>query len=145
MKQENLDYCRRIQRKLEAYYNGEYYRCPICGERVEISDFDKLNKTDGKFELPCGCTVEDKEDLEHLSVYDFFDNTICDVIYYIGNDGDFRGVRIMIACGGPNVYVDTYRQTVELYWWSDYATVNLFSEVSDTITEAFEEVYQACK
>ena len=142
MNQENFEHCKSIRERLEGYYNGEYYQCPECGEIVHIPDLDDT-KLDECFRLPCGCAIEDYDDLYSLSVYSFFDDRF-DTIYYFGEDGDMRGVRILIAFGGPNIYVDTYRKTVELFWWTETATVDLEQELCEDITEIFEDMYKAC-
>lgn len=36
-------------------------------------------------------------------------------------DGDFHGARILVTFGGPNIWIDTFRQCVEGYWWQDRA------------------------
>ena len=140
MKDENLDYCKHIRSELEKYYNGEVYKCPDCDELIHIPDTDELKETDEGFVLPCGCTIEDLNDLEQMSLYDYFDE-VFDTIYYVGSDKEVRGVRLMVAYGGPNVYIDTFRKTVELYWWNEHATVDLYSDVCEEITEQFAQVY----
>lgn len=142
MKDENLDYCKHIRRELEKYYNGEVYRCPECDELIHIPDMDELQETDEGFVLPCGCKIEDPDDLEQMSLYDYFDE-VFDTIYYIGGDKEVRGVRLMVVCGGPNVYIDTFRKTVELYWWNEHATVDLHNDLCEEITEQFAQIY-AC-
>ena len=47
----------------------------------------------------------------------------------------------MVACGGPNIYVDTGSKAVELYWWTDRASYSLLSETAEAITAEFEELY----
>lgn len=140
MTQENLEYCKHVRNELEQYYNGEVYKCPVCGEIIHIEDINKLNESNLGIILPCGCEVDDVENIEQLSLYDYF-NDVFDIIYYIGSDKEVRGVRLMIACGGPNVFVDTFRKTVELYWWTETAAVDLFGELCEEITEQFAQVY----
>ena len=42
-----------------------------------------------------------------------------DLEYIVGSDGEYRGARLLVCFGGPNVWVDTKTNTVEGYWWSD--------------------------
>lgn len=143
MKDKNLDYCKHIRNELENYYNGEVYRCPECGEAIHIPDLGEVEGNDDEgFTLPCGCTIEDVDDLEQMSFYDYLDE-VFDIIYYVGGDKEVRGVRLMVACGGPNVYIDTFHRTVELYWWSEHATLDLCGDLCDEITEQFAQIY-AC-
>ncbi len=140
MKDENLDYCKHIRSELEKYYNGEVYKCPECDEIIYISDINEFDKNYAAFTLPCGCTVEYLDDLEQMSLYDYL-NDVLDIIYYVGNDREVRGVRLMVACGCPNVYIDTFRKTVELYCWTETATVDLDYDLCEEITEQFSQIY----
>lgn len=90
-------------------------------------------------------TDEERERLEEegepTDVYTYFNDAL-DIEYIIGGCKDFRGVRIAVAIGGPNVYVDTRRGTIEGYWGSDEAEAWLPSEICDEINEMFEEIYE---
>lgn len=140
MNNENLDYCKHIRNELENYYNGEVYRCPQCGEKVHIPHTDELVEKNEGFTLPCGCVIEDIDDLEQMSFFDYF-GEIFDTIYYIGSDKEVRGVRPMVTCGGPNIYIDTFHKAVELYWWSEHAAVDLHSDLCEEITEQFAQAF----
>ena len=47
----------------------------------------------------------------------------------------------MVACGGPNIYVDTGSGQVELYWWGDSAKWGIDRNAVVAIDEAFEELF----
>ena len=83
------------------------------------------------------------EDVEALTMSDYFDD-VFDIVHYVGGRDDYRGVRLMVACGGPNVYVDSMRRTVELYWWNESATWDLSSSASEDITDTFREYFECC-
>ena len=38
-----------------------------------------------------------------------------DIKYTVNGDGTYLGVRIMLAGGGPNVYLDTYHEEIQGY------------------------------
>ena len=77
-----------------------------------------------------------------VSMWDLFSNEdVYDIEYMIGGDGDYRGVRLMVACGGPNVYINTKRREVEGYWSLDSATAWLPSEICEEIDEVWSEYY----
>lgn len=139
--EENLNHIKNIRDDIEKVYNGYIYKCPVCGEQIYIEDVDELPETDEQFELPCGCMVDDTRDLENVSLWDYFADAL-DVTCYISlGSKELQGVRIMVACGGPNIFVDTYRKTVELYWWNESAVVDLWSDVCNEIDSVFEEIY----
>ena len=77
-----------------------------------------------------------------VSMWDLFSNEdVYDIEYMIGGDGEYRGVRLMVACGGPNVYINTQRREVEGYWSLDSATAWLPSEICEEIDEVWSEYY----
>ena len=80
------------------------------------------------------------EEGEVATFYDYFNDAL-DIEYTIGSDKAYRGVRIMVACGGPNIYVDTRAGEVQLFWWTDHATAWVQREVCDAIDEVWEEYY----
>ena len=135
---ENREHCRRIAEELEAYADGKIYKCPHCGEEYHIDEADETE--DGHTCPHCNEEI-DERDAEQLSLYDYFDD-IFDIEYRISGNREFRSVCIMIACGGPNIYIDTGTRKVELYWWSDRASYPIHYETIDEIDAYFEELYQ---
>lgn len=133
---ENREICKRIALELDAVAAGEMYRCPECGQLVRL-EFDE----DGRAKCPdCGAEVRD-EDAEQACMYDCFGD-VFDVEYRISASGELRSVRYMIACGGPNIYVDTGAGSVNLYWWTDHASYDLSREAIEAIEEMAEDIYK---
>lgn len=133
---ENRDHCKRIAEELEAHTNGTVYRCPDCGEILELPD-----DVGDKYKCPhCG-TVSEVDELEQLSVWDYLEDAL-DIEYRIGSDKQYRSVCIMVACGGPNIYIDTASKSVELYWWGDRASYPISTDATDAVDEWAEELYQ---
>ncbi len=134
---ENREHCKRIAEEIEAIAEGKFYRCPDCGELYEIDD-----DTDDDAPHTCPNCGSETEYPEQATLYDYFSDVL-DIEYRIGGRGDFRSVRLMVACGGPNIYVDTESQAVELYWWTDRASYHLTGDACEQIDSEFEELY-AC-
>lgn len=136
---ENREHCKRIAENVEAYANGEIFRCPECGEII-----DTTNQEIGeKYNCPeCGAVI-DSDDLEQLGLYDYFDDML-DIEYRIGSDKQLRSVQIMVSWGGPNIYIDTASCNVELYWWGDRATYPIDRDVCAEIDYWAEELYKCC-
>lgn len=122
-KAEHNEHCKHIADKLKLYAQG-CYRCPMCGEEYEEGD------TCPK----CG------EDLEPQSLIDYFTDAL-DIEYRIGSDREYRSARIMVAFGGPNIYIDTKSGKVELYWWNEEGESWIDDEVVNAIDEFMEELY----
>jgi hypothetical protein len=110
------------------------YRCPECGELLEIN---RLCVGD-KYRCPECETTNDIDDFEQLSLWDYF-NDVLDIEYRVGSDKQLRSVQIMVAWGGPNIYIDTATKQVELYWWGDRASYPIDSDVCNEIDYIFEE------
>lgn len=135
--QENLAYCKSVSDKLSDAHNGRYYHCPECGETVKIDEDCET------FTCECGFSG-DQYDFDQCFIDELF-GEIYDTEYYIGGDGEYRGVRLMIACGGPNVYIDTREREVQLYWWQDHARYYIDKDVCDAIDELYEDIYRSIR
>lgn len=130
---ENRAHCKHIARELEAYADGQVYRCPECGEIHRMPD-----AVGDKYRCPdCG-TVNPVEDYEQLSVYDFLSD-LYDIELRVGMDGEYRSCKIMVAFGGPNIYIDTADAMVKLYWWTERAEYPLSYDARDAVDEFVEE------
>lgn len=44
---------------------------------------------------------------------------VLDIEYIVSGDGTYRGARVLVAFGGPNIWINTKDNTVEGYWWDD--------------------------
>ncbi len=134
---ENRAHCKHIALELDAYVNGELKRCPECGE-IHRRDWDELGDV---FRCPeCGC-VRDVFDWDTLSIWEFFDDCY-DIEYRCDSRREYRSVRVMVACGGPNIYIDSATGNVELYWWSDRAWYPLSDEARAELDTWAEEYWQ---
>lgn len=80
------------------------------------------------------------EENEPVSLYDYFED-VYDIEYRVDSQREYRGVSLMIACGGPNIYIDTRDHKIKLYWWTEYDEIYLDSSLCDEIDEIFEEYY----
>jgi len=79
---------------------------------------------------------------EEYSAYDYLEDVL-DIEYTIGSNGVFLGGRILVAFGGPNIWVDTRYCLVEGYWWGDSFTHSF--EDSLGLHEALEELWECNK
>lgn len=134
---ENREHCKRIAEELEEYTEGQVYRCTECGS---ICTAEEDEDEDGftVYKTSCGCCLEYEP--EQLSVLDFIQDAY-DIEYRVGSDREYRSVKIMVACGGPNIYIDTARRLVTLHWWTDYAEYPISSTACDALDEYMEECW----
>lgn len=134
----NREHCKDIAETLDSYVNGNVRRCPECG--CEISrDWDDVGD---KFKCPeCGA-IDSPDNWEYLSVWDYL-NDVYNVEFRVDSHKEVRSVQIMIACGGPNIYLDTASGDVELYWWGDRARYPMSYEARDALNDWADE-YWSC-
>lgn len=150
------EYCVNIVKDLEAIANGEL----ICidGELMPIEMDDNnilyvvtedLNTKETKYYTETGDTIiiDGKKHISEIygdfwpaTMYEYFDEYF-NIDYIVDGSKEFTACRIMIACGGPNVYINTWEKCVELYWWSEMGKAYLPGYVCDAINEYFEELY----
>ena len=139
MKTENINTCKRIAEELEQYAAEKMYRCPECGEVIPWSNAQYSNETNLYTCQSCHDTF-DADDLEALSIFDFLKDAL-DIEYRVGSDKEYRSVKIMVAFGGPNIYIDTASRLVTLHWWTDYAEYSISSDACDALDEYMEEYF----
>lgn len=134
---ENREHCKRIAEELEQYTDGNVYRCTECGELCTI---EEAEDEDGftVYKTSCGCTLDYEPD--QMSAYDFIADAL-DIEVSCSLEREYRSARIMLAYGGPNIYIDTARRAVELYWWTDRAEYPISSSAADALDEAIEELW----
>lgn len=129
---DNYETCDRIRDRLVACYEGRAKRCLECGNI--IVDPDGV----------CQCGGMDSTDeWEAISLLE--DEDIYDIEYTIGGDFNYRSVSLMVACGGPNIYIDTGDNSVKLYWSNERAYAYLPSEVADEIDDIYREMYESAR
>lgn len=141
---ENTKTCKSIADDLEAIAEGTLYRCPDCGEQYALEDAEEAEE--GSEEWPdvtryvcphCGTEIEEPES---VSMLDFLGDCY-NIEWRLDSNREYKSVQVMVACGGPNIYVDTNTAAVELYWWGDSAKWNIRREAVAAIDEAFEELF----
>jgi hypothetical protein len=82
-----------LKHQVEAVING-----------IEEPDEDELN-IEGDDGEPC-------------TAMDYVFEAL-DIEYVVGSDRAYKGARLLVCCGGPNVWVNTRTGMVEGYWWGD--------------------------
>ena len=69
--------------------------------------------------LILGGSVDD--DVHPQQGYDYLSDVL-DIEYIVSAAGDYIGARVLVACGGPNIWINTRNNTVEGHWWGDSYT-----------------------
>ena len=149
-KNENMEMVQGIVEDLEMYASGDYFL--HNGELFPIDIWDFSSKVDceiRKEDTLCGeytyYIMPDGEeiledDVESASLFDYF-NDMLDIDYVVDREKQFKGARIMVTCGGPNIFIDSYRGIVELFWWTEHASAEIPADICDEINDIFRDYY----
>lgn len=74
-----------------------------------------------------------------MSGFDYLADVL-DIEYILSGDREFKSARILVAFGGPNIWIDFERKAVDLYWWGDRATA-YFNDDAMGVEEALRELF----
>ncbi len=88
--------------------------------------------------LTQGFDNEVNVDGEPISAFDYLQDSL-DIEYVVDRNGNCIGGRILVAFGGPNIWIDTRRNSVDGYWWNERASATF--EDSIGLDEALEELW----
>ena len=78
---------------------------------------------------------------DDYSVFDYLVESL-DIEYVVGKDGEYRGARVLVALGGPTIWINTKTNQVEGAWWQDSAYATFDDAIG--LDETLEELYN-CK
>ena len=73
------------------------------------------------------------------SAMDYLED-ILDIQYIISSDKQYLGARVLVAFGGPNIWINTQSKTVEGYWWSENCEISYFED-NLGLDDYLEEIY----
>jgi hypothetical protein len=94
-------------------------------EGIEEPDEDTLNDDGGAY-----------------TAYDYIDDAL-DIEYTVGRGGSFKGARLLVCFGGPDVWVNTQTDTVEGYWWGTSYSESYSDNIG--LHEACEELWECTR
>ena len=124
--QENLERCKYLAEKIDAIHDGLAYHSP--------DDYDDVIVVDDFDDVPA--------DVDEVTLGEFLADNY-NVEYRVGQNLDLRSVSIMLACGGPNIWVDTDSGCVELYWGTEHEQYPISwgarQEIEDYFSDEFDE------
>lgn len=77
-------------------------------------------------------------DDEEFSVFDYLQDAL-DIEYIVNSKREYLGARVLVAFGGPNIWVNTRTGTVEGNWWGDSASASFTDAIGldDALSELF--------
>ena len=95
---------------------------------------------EGIYIMPDGEKIP-QDELEVATIGDYFDD-FYDVDYVVGSDKKYKACRVLVAYGGPNIYIDTWDGKVQLEWWGEHAEAYIPDDLCGAIDEFFEMLYE---
>lgn len=120
LKNELIANCKSVAEELEGYAYGNLIYCEEEGGFIDKTD-----------------DVED----DGLGAWLSYVLDIRVTTDLSGND--LYGARVCVACGGPNIYVDTCEGCVEGYWGTEHVSVELSGSACEVINDLISE-YRGC-
>lgn len=106
---DNYETVKAIANELDAIVKGDMYVCPECGEIM--GSYCEYADAEGypRYKCECGCDTDTEPEWATL-----YDHVLCtdpfDIEYRVSGTGEYRSVRVMVACGGPNIYIYRLRK-----------------------------------
>jgi hypothetical protein len=80
----------------------------------------------------------DVENEGEFSAFDYLQDAL-DIEYIVNSKREFLGARVLVAFGGPNIWVNTRTNTIEGHWWGESASATFIDVMG--LNEALEELY----
>jgi len=81
---------------------------------------------------------EDRETIEVCPASDFMEG-VYDIEWITHQDKTYKSARLMVAGGGPSIWVNLQRNVVQGYWWGDYCEHHFSDQIG--LDEYLEEIF----
>ena len=81
---------------------------------------------------------EDRETIEVCPASDFMEG-VYDIEWITYNDKSYKAARLLVAGGGPNIWVNLQTNTVDGYWGCDKVTWGFVDNIG--LDDYLEELY----
>ena len=147
---KNYEHCQAIAKSLEQVASGDFFMYDGELFPIDRDEFAKENGCKIRQENVCGDihtfyvmpdgTMLFEGDIEIATIGDYFSD-FYDVDYVVGSDKKYKACRVLVAFGGPNIYIDTWEQKAQLEWWGEHAEAHIPNDLCEQIDEFFEMVY----
>jgi hypothetical protein len=81
------------------------------------------------------------DDGEYTTAFDYLQDAL-DIEYIVNGKGEYLGARVLVAFGGPNIWINTRTGTVEGACWSERAEASFTDNIG--LDDALSELW-ACR
>jgi hypothetical protein len=125
-----------------GYYSKDNLEvdCDIDGT-YRIWNSEKYEVFDGKaFETEEEAKAYlDASEGESIDGLDYLSDVL-DIEYVVNSRKEYLGARVLVAFGGPNIWINTRTKQVEGYWWGD-KSIQSYNDDSLNLDDALETLY----
>jgi len=83
--------------------------------------------------------MQDNEHGETQTAFDYLQDAL-DIEYIVNSKKEYLGARVLVAFGGPNIWINTRTKQVEGYWWGDSCVMSYSVDEMD-LDGALSELY----
>ena len=102
-------------------------------EKCEVFD-DKAFETEEEAKAYLDASEGESIDgLDYLS-------DVLDIEYVVNSKREYLGARVLVAFGGPNIWINTRTNQVEGFWWGDKSIQSYNNDVMN-LDDALETLY----
>ena len=139
---ENMEIVQNVVRKLKEYASGDYFLYKGKLFPIDYEDFNVIEGctyNEGVYAFPGGTEVFEG-DIEPANLYNYFSDYL-GVDYVVDSNKEYKAARVMVTCGGPNIFIDSYEGEVQLYWGMERATAKIPANICEEINNVFREFY----
>lgn len=78
------------------------------------------------------------DDDDQVSAFDYLKDAL-DIEYIVNIRGEYLGARVLVAFGGPNIWINTRTGFVDGSWWDEHAEAPFKDELG--LDEALSELW----
>jgi hypothetical protein len=89
-------------------------------------------------DLTNGFNGELNEDGEEIGAHDYIRDAF-DIEFIVTREREYLGARVLVAIGGPTIWIDTHKGIVEGWRWSAHATEWFKDNIG--LDDALEELW----
>ena len=79
------------------------------------------------------------EDEPFPSAFGYLQDAL-DIQYIVNGKREYIAARVLVAFGGPNIWINTQTKTVDGYWWGTTASASYHTDALG-LDEALEELW----
>ena len=101
----------------------------MCKDIADDISNPKISKDDGG------------EAIELQTAHEWMEG-VYDIEWITHNDHSYKSARLLVAGGGPNIWVNLLSNTVDGYWWGDHCKHSFDDNIG--LNDYLEELH-ACK